>query len=80
MKNKKALIMLGMATLIVVSVLLFLYVRNNSNDRSNLDNLPGKVIGPNPQNIPENQLPICNFTGAGFVKQPCYSPPGSVYL
>jgi len=46
----------------------------------NRGDLPGHVEGPNPDNIPENQLPVCNFDGSKFLEEPCYSPPGKVYL
>lgn len=80
MKNKKVLLGLLIIVLVLASVLTFLLTRSNATDNSNSNNLPGKVIGPNPQNIPEDQLPVCNFTGANFVEQPCYSPPGSIYM
>ena len=42
--------------------------------------LEGDVIGDNPAMISECSLPVCNFTGAGFVELPCFSPEGSFYL
>jgi hypothetical protein len=45
-----------------------------------INNLPGTVIGHNPKHIRESDLPQCEFTGANFIKTPCYSPPGSIYL
>lgn len=73
MRNKKLLIIA-----LLLTVLIFLTFVMLINQKSG--DLPGKVIGPNPHNIPEKELPTCNFTGAGFVEEPCYSPPDSLYL
>ena len=67
-------IVILMASLIMLGT--FILMRSGNK----VDDLPGKVIGENPKNIPESQLPVCDFTGAGFKEQPCYSPPGSLYF
>jgi hypothetical protein len=79
MRNRKVLLAVLSAILIVASTLSFLYIVHGNHKSNGIDNLPGTVIGPNPDNIPEDQLPACGFTGAGFVEQPCYSPPDAQY-
>ena len=44
-----------------------------------IHNMPGDVIGTNAKHIPKSKLPICEFDGSHFVREPCYSPPGSIY-
>jgi len=73
-RRKKIVIAIMLLALASVSILLVIDKRNGAHD------LPGKVIGPNPTHIPKDQLPECDFNGASFVQQPCYSPPGSAYL
>lgn len=70
--------------IITVSVMIFVLTKDSSDEKSspNVD-LPGEVIGPNPNNIPENQLPHCQPGAAGGISstpQPCYSPPDAVYM
>ena len=74
MKNKKKF-----AAIIFVLIVLFLATFLVLNNRNSGD-LSGKVIGPNPSNIPENKLPVCNFDGTRFVEEPCYSPPDAGYF
>jgi hypothetical protein len=75
MKSKKKLFALILAMFAIGLSIFLIY---NKHQKS-LD-LPGDVIGSNPNHIPKDQLPICDFTGARFIKEPCYSPPGSVYM
>lgn len=64
---------------IIVGAGLIIFILFLSDTTTKIDDLPGGVIGANPQNIPESKLPVCGFTGAEFVEQPCYSPPNSYY-
>ena len=73
MGNKRKLLLIG-SVVVMLALAFVLWTHYINRD------LPGKVIGPNPNNIPEGKLPICNFTGSGFVEEPCYSPPDSVYF
>jgi hypothetical protein len=43
------------------------------------DDMPGRVIGNNPNNIKESELPICYAPAGGIVNEPCYSPPDAIY-
>lgn len=65
---------LSVAVIAVAICLAFLY----HSARSDSD-LPGSVIGNNPNNIPKKDLPVCDFDGTKFVEKPCYSPPGTLY-
>lgn len=40
----------------------------------------GDIIGPNPKQIPADQLPECGFTGTTYIPQPCFRPSDSVDL
>ena len=37
----------------------------------------GQIVGDNPNGISIDNLPICNFTGAGYVQTPCYEEIGT---
>ena len=74
MKHKKIVAISLILIVILLGVSLLVFYQRQARD------LPGDVIGPNPNHIPENKLPECNFNGADFVEQPCYSPPNSFYF
>ena len=78
-KNRPYLAIVVMLVIIAVAVAGFMQIASHQNPKSNDRDLSGSVIGNNPDNIPKQDLPICNFDGSKFLKEPCYSPPGAMY-
>jgi hypothetical protein len=73
MKKHKKSVIIGIIVLLFAIIVGFVFFRPSQEHA-------GKIIGPNPNNIPKNKLPICDFDGSRFITQPCYSPPGSAYF
>jgi hypothetical protein len=75
MKNNKKQILLFASIFIVLVAIAFAFFSTTK-----VNDMPGTVIGDNPKNIPESKLPACNAPAGGIINEPCYSPPGMMYL
>jgi len=75
--------MIGRGKLICIVLLILLLLVSGVKvytTKLRINDMPGTVQGDNPKHTPESKLPICNFTGANFIEEPCYVPPGAVYF
>ena len=79
-KRVKRLLMVALSLVLLEAGVAYVLLASDRVFNWYVDDRPGTVIGNNPQHKRESQLPECNFTGADFVEEPCYSPPGSMYF
>ncbi len=55
----------------------------NYNSTPSYNHGDGKILGPNPNNLPKEKVPPCKEGGAGGISdtpRPCFKPESTIYL